>query len=150
MPFHTDLKLVFEALGGRQREFNWLITNLECNHYPDPAIPFYPMSEPLWLADEQLTKVVFEYDIQFIWGVLSGFDRSQVIDIEDLEVEPYADGNRDLWIGHPTIQHPKAQVEIVCWDSTCTLLLSKDDDLTNRFRKFFKDAKDLDQYNASL
>lgn len=28
MPFHTDMRRVFEALGGRQTEYNWLITDL--------------------------------------------------------------------------------------------------------------------------
>ncbi len=26
MSGHTDIKLIFDALDGRQREFNWLIT----------------------------------------------------------------------------------------------------------------------------
>lgn len=73
----------------------------------------------------------------------------------DLQVKgskwvPYADGNPDFWNGCPKIQHPRALVEIVCWDATCTLLLSKDDDLTYRFRTFFTDARDLDDYNALL
>jgi len=29
MPFYTDLGLVFEALGGRQKEYNWLLTNMD-------------------------------------------------------------------------------------------------------------------------
>jgi len=29
MAYHTDLRLVFRAFGGRQREFNWLITDLK-------------------------------------------------------------------------------------------------------------------------
>lgn len=150
MDCYTDLRLVFHALGGRQQEFNWLVTELECNHHPDPNIPYDPERRPLWITGEQLTKIVFEHDIQFMWGVLSGFDKDTIIHLDNLVVEPYADGNPDLWQGCPKIQHPKARVEIVCWDSTCTLLLSKDDDLTFRFRSFFTDARDLDDYNALL
>ena len=45
------------------------------------------------------------------------------------------------------IQHPLAEVEIVCFDNTSTLLLSRDDDLSRRFRSFFPEAEDLDDYN---
>lgn len=41
LPFYTDPKRVFEALGGRQKEFNWLITNLEysVNHIVHHKMP---------------------------------------------------------------------------------------------------------------
>ena len=29
MRYFTDLRLVFRAIGDRQREFNWLVTDLE-------------------------------------------------------------------------------------------------------------------------
>lgn len=35
MKYHTDLRIVLEALEGRQKEFNWLITDFECNYYPN-------------------------------------------------------------------------------------------------------------------
>ena len=38
MPFYTDLRSVFRALGGREREFDWLLTDLDCNRYP-PELP---------------------------------------------------------------------------------------------------------------
>ncbi|MBD2869170.1 hypothetical protein IDH41_11335 [Paenibacillus sp. IB182493] len=148
MPYHTDLRTVFEAFGGRQLNYNWLLTDLECNHYPEPVLPYDDEGRPLWLTGEQLSKVVSENDIQFIWGVLSGFDKTVEVDMPGLQVEPSA-GNPEHWNGAPAIQHPKAKVEIVCWDSSCTLLLSQDDELSRRFRSFFKEAVDLDEYNAS-
>ena len=69
------------------------------------------------------------------------------LDLYHLEFEPYADGNSALWQPGVAIQHPLAIVELVCWDSTATLLLSQDDDLTQRFRRHFPEAIDLDLYN---
>jgi hypothetical protein len=147
MLFHTDLALVFRALQGRQKEFNWLLTNVECNLYT-PELPFEPEDKPRWFTGEELTALVEKHRIQFIWAVLSGFRPEITIDIKNLEVEPRAEGHPTLWSEHPTVEHPKATVELVCCDSSYTILLSKDKDLSQRFRSFFPDAKDLDAENS--
>jgi hypothetical protein len=152
MPYPTDLRLVFEAFGGRQREFNWLLTDLELNHYP-PSLSYRDgvrSSEARWLSGSELSEIVKESDIQFIWGVLSGFRPGVAIDLAALETYPCADGNRALWEPGASIQHPLADVEIVCWDSRATLLLSGDDDLTRRFRNFFPEAIDLNEHNRAV
>jgi len=146
MKYHTDLAVVFEALGGRQKEYNWLITDLECNHYP----PEFPPGEPKWLTGEELTDLVTRHDIQFVWAVLSGFRPGVLLDLDHLAKYPYADGNPGFWEKAVQIQHPLATVEIVCWDATSTLLLSKDEDLTARFCHFFPDAEDLEAHNRQV
>ena len=149
MPFYTDLRLVFDGFGGRQKEFTWLITDLECFNLGDHSGKLemdMPMS-PILVSGERLTEVVYENKIQFIWGVFSGFHPSIEIDVNNLTVEPFANGNPGFWRNPPQIQHPEATVELVCWDSTSTLLLSEDDDLDIRFRSYFSDARDLESYN---
>jgi hypothetical protein len=47
-----------------------------------------------------------------------------------------------------SVQHPRAVLEIISWDSTATRLLSRRDELSQRFRAFFPHAVDLDEYNA--
>ena len=44
-------------------------------------------------------------------------------------------------------QHPAAVAELVCWDSTSTLLISRVDELTARFRDHFDEWRDLEEYN---
>lgn len=149
MPYHTNLGLVFRALDGRQEEFNWLITNLEVNFQPD-KFPYDERNQLSWLSGQELTAIAEQYDIQFIWAVLSGFKPDVTIDLNNLEAEPFADGNSSLWRKDVAIQHPEATVEIVCWDSAYTLLLSKDTDLSQRFRSFFPKAKDLNIYNRKI
>lgn len=149
MPHHTDLGLVFRALDGRQKEFNWLITNLEVNRHPDD-FPYDSGHQPRWISGQQLTDIVERNDVQFIWAVLSGFVPDVALDLNNLEVEPFADGNSLLWRKDVAIQHPQAVVEIVCWDSAYTVLLSQDDDLSRRFRNFFPKAKDLGIYNEDM
>ncbi|AGE76832.1 TPA: hypothetical protein ACR3Z0_000421 [Bacillus thuringiensis] len=144
---YTVLASVFDSFQGREKEFNWLITDMEnVAHQEEKLIRDYPkMSHPIvWIAGEDLSNLVKKYNPQFIWGVLSAFDKSINIDINNLLVEPYANGNEGLWVPSPNIQHPQAKLEIVCWDSYVTLFFSKDEDIDDKFQDYFKSAKKLD------
>jgi hypothetical protein len=151
MPLFTDLRLVFRAIGERQDEFNWLVTDLEYiwlgsdGERPPPFVG----SGPYWLSGSELSRIVAEYEIQFVWAVLSGFPPGVTLDLGHLEVEPYADGNPGFWVANPRIQHQLAEVEIVCWDSTSTLLLCQDRTIGESFRRYFPNAVDLTEYNKA-
>ncbi|PRT31144.1 hypothetical protein MYW48_05380 [Bacillus cereus] len=150
---HTVLASVFDSFQGREKEFNWLITDIEIvAHQEEKLIRDYPkMSHPIvWIAGEDLSNLVKKYNPQFIWGVLSAFDKSINIDINNLLVEPYANGNEGLWVPSPNIQHPQAKLEIVCWDSSLMLLLSNDININDKFRNYFKEARDLNAYNSEF
>src|SRR5688572_14213816 len=136
MPSHTDLSLVFAAFGGLQREFNWLLTGNEC---------FFTGDSPMWVSGAELTRVVEEERPAYDWAVLSGFKPEVLIDPSDGPL-PYADGNRALWMPYPRPQHPQALIEIVCFDASLTLLLSREPEFTKRFRAHFADALDLNDY----
>jgi hypothetical protein len=151
MPFYTDLRMVFRAIEGRQQDFNWLITNLDfLGHNVDYDRP-PPFSDDLvhWMSGETLTRIVDDYDMQFVWAVLSGFPPAIELDPQSLEVEPFANGNRSLWSANPQIQHPQAEIEVVCWDSSATLLLCHDRSIGDGFRRFFPEAVDLSERNRS-
>ena len=47
-------------------------------------------------------------------------------------------------------QHPLAIAEVICVDSSYTIFLSKDEDLSNRFLRHYSDAQDLHQWNRRL
>jgi hypothetical protein len=148
MPFHTDLQSVFRALGGREKEFDWLVTDLDCDSFPPE---FQPMNSNWVVAGRTLSDIVMRQPtpIQFNWGVFSGFRSGTKVDLAHLAVQPYADGNPGFWTGRPAIQYPGAAVEIVCWGAQATLLITTDDDLTRRFRAHFPEAQDLEQRNRS-
>jgi len=90
MPIHTDIKLIFDALEGRQREFNWLITEHECYCWPSAKDIFN--DGIVFLSGDELTNIVTETNIQFVWGILSAFDKSSGVDINNLSVIPTFDG----------------------------------------------------------
>lgn len=143
--YYTYLKKVFDAIGNKQREYNWLITDCEC--YPDnKEIRELLNKEYCWVSGEKLTEMVNQEDFQWIWAVLSGFDKSiELSQILKYDL-PYAEGYTGFWNKPITLQHPLSKIEIVPWDSSLTLILSEDEAIINSFMNSFPHSENLEDY----
>jgi hypothetical protein len=140
----TRLNGVFSAIKNAQLNYNWLITDLECC----PSIQsvkdeLFQKEKYAWLSGEELTALIAIEDFQWIWAVLSGFDKHIPLQ-KVLEYDlPYADCNRGIWENPVSIQHPLADVEIVAWDGSATLIISKNKAIVDNFKKEISFSKDL-------
>ncbi len=143
--YYTYLKKVFDAIGNRQKEYNWLITDCEC--YPNNK-KFKELlnKEYCWLSGEELTEMVNQEDFTWIWAVLSGFDKSiELSDVLKYDL-PYANGYAGFWEKPLTLQHPLSKIEIVPWDSSLTLVLSEEKEIVDSFMESFPYSERLEDY----
>ncbi|MFA9376305.1 MAG: hypothetical protein ACERKZ_06065 [Lachnotalea sp.] len=143
---YTYLAKVFTAINDVQKNYNWLITDCVC--YPQTNKFEELLSKDYcWLSGEELTEIVEKEDFQWIWAVLSGFEKN--IMLEDILKFPlpYIDGYVGFWKNPISIQHPLATVEIVPWDSSLTLMISKESKIVSDFKKTFPLSEDLAFYN---
>ncbi|EMF45573.1 hypothetical protein B481_3128 [Planococcus halocryophilus Or1] len=151
-----ELKEILKSFNGVEKKYNWLLTDLDGSYlddYLDYFIDYrlnnqdsrYPNS--YLITGENLTKLADIKGIYFIWGVFSAIEKCEFVDLDAINMQPYADGNPNFWVENPVIQHPSAVAELVLWDSTFILLLSKGLELSSSFRKTFKGWKDLNVYN---
>ena len=147
--YYTYLKKLFDAIGNKQQDFNWLITDCVC--YPEnPETDTILNQEYCWLSGDELTALVEAEDFQWIWGVLSGFDKSETLsDILKCDL-PQAVDYGGFWNRPVSIQHPLAKVEIVPWDSSMTMIFSYDKSIIDRFRAAYPKSEDFDDYLDSL
>ena len=160
---YTYLKAVFKAIDNKQSEYNWLITDTEIIahsdrldalntsvhwQYKDGKSIAVPAPDYYFLSGEELTKIVEQDDSQWIWGVLSGFEKSIPLDEILRYPFPEADGYKGFWKSPPSIQHPLASVEIVPWDSSLVLVLSKSKEIIDSFRSAFPRSQDLSEFNS--
>ena len=94
----THLYRIFIGINMVQKDYNWLITDIvaypKTKEYQDLFSKEY-----CWLSGEELTNIIEKEDFQWIWGVLSGFEKS--IDIPTFLAEttapsacPWQTGNR--------------------------------------------------------
>lgn len=128
--YYTFLKEYFNLMDNVQKEYNWLISSYEC--YPrSKEIQSVFSREVVWLSGSELTDIINEEDFQWIWGVLSGFP--QKLSLEEVMAHkiPWADGNTVVWNEGHRMQHPLADIEIVAWDSSATIIKSKRDEIIN-------------------
>ena len=148
--YYTYLKKVFEAIDNRQNDYNWLITNCECYPHNREIDDLFHNSEYCWISGEELTKIISKDDFQWIWGMLSGFEKS----IELSEVLKYGipcgDNYNEYFKNPLTLQHPLSCIEIVPFDSTFMMILSKDKEIVNSFMKVYSYSQNLEKYNLRL
>jgi hypothetical protein len=137
--WHTFLGPIFREIP-EFLEYHWLITDLELNTVSDPRLDVVPV-----LIDGQsLNDIIQKNDVQFIWAVLSGFKE----EIESIpQPLPYADGNKAFWSDCPKPQATDAELEIVCWDSTCTLFIGVNERIALKLTNLYPDILDLDVEN---
>jgi hypothetical protein len=96
-----------------------------------------------WIDGDKLFDFICRRP-QFIWSVLSAIPAESRRVAEEVDCVPFADGNRSFWVGSTTPQHPMASFEIVCWDSSATLLIGANAELAEAFRLAYPDAVCLD------
>ncbi len=143
----TFLKEMFDFLNHIQTEYNWLITGHEC--YPSNPVYVEKLAgQYCWITGTELTKMVEDEDFQWIWGVFSAFpkhiQKKEVLNY----VLPLADGYDGFWQNPLSIQHPLAEIEIVAWDSSATLVISKNDKLIYDLQEKNPFMENLEMYNT--
>lgn len=147
--YYTQLRPIFESLDNAQLNYNWLITDFQ-------GIPNNPDYDRMlnqdycWLSGEQLTEMVREEDFQWIWATLSGFNKEIGMKQVLAYPLPFAEENQGFWQNPISIQHPLAEIEIVPFDSTLVLVISRSDMLVENFMRAYPLARDLSEYNESL
>lgn len=145
--FYTYLPKLFDAIDNAQQEYNWLITDCFCNF--DTAITIEEKKNGYcWISGEELTQLVNETHVQWIFAVLSGFKKDVPLKEVLKHPLPLADGYSGFWHNPISIQHPLATIEIVPWDSSLTLFFSKDKELVDKFRAGYPQSEDLTVHNA--
>lgn len=142
-----SLKEIFDDIESFDK-YNLLITNMEC--YPlDEKMSEMFSNEYCWIEGKELLQLLKKEEFQWIWGVFSVFSKEITLE-EVLKYKyPYADGYSGFWENPITIQHPLATTEIVAWDGSKVLVISKKEELANTLLQKNVSAKDLEEYNQS-
>lgn len=144
--FYTHMGAVFQAIENRQRQYHWLITDCEC--YPGhKEIEELLDREYCWLTGDELSAMVEKEDFQWIWGVLCGYEKD--ISLEEVLKYPLpsAEGYSGYYDNPVSLQHPLSTVEIVAWDSSWTVIVSKDKTIIDSYSAHFPKAEELSAFN---
>lgn len=126
IPWFTDVGATFSAMGVDPRAYDWYVSDVET------GAPFPVLNKGnLWVTGEDLAKALLGEPTQFMWGVFSAFPPGVRVAVEKA---PSADGNPAFWRS-PDVrpQLPGACFEVVCWDSSATLLVGVSQEQADRY-----------------
>ena len=140
---YTFLPKLFDVIDNAQLQYNWLITACEFN-VANPIEDEYFAKGYCWISGEELTTIVREKEIQWIWAILSGFEKD--IPMEKVLESPcpdFVDGEEICGIIHPL-----AKVQIIAQDSSSTQFFSTEAELVSKFRAGYPQSEDITDDSA--
>lgn len=141
--WYTDLYPFFSLVEPTIRQHIWLWSDIDLN----TELPIECKGTNVcWISGDSLFDFIRKRP-QIKWSVLSAIPATLKAAASSSTIIPFADGNPDLWHGNPSPQHPLAAFEIVCWDSSATILIDADANLATAFRSAYPAAADLDDEN---
>ena len=123
---------------------SYVISGYEITGWTDAPVD---RSSPLFISGSDLLARLscHPHEPQFIWAVLSGFLPGQVPEITCL---PNPDGNPRYWQSPLDPEIPGATLEIVAWDSSCTLFIGLSMAVAQKLSKLYPDIRNLDLMNT--
>jgi hypothetical protein len=124
-----------------------LISDLD--YFPDTItnLPVDFERDYFILSSEEFRTLV-DADPQIIWGVVVGIPGTSIIKVDEDNL-PYAEFNELIW-KNGNIQHPNAQIEIVCFDSGYTIVKFRDQYLSDKFKAYFDEAIELEKFSDNF
>jgi hypothetical protein len=140
---HTYLNEILKPI---INNYNWIVADVEFNSTLLGTIPINIYEEYFILNATQFNQLL-NPDFQICWGIVLAIP--QHIDIVvNKNSFPFAEGNTKLF-EDGYIQHPDAELEIICFDSSYTIVKFKNEVLSNQFHHYFDDAIPLEQFRTS-
>ena len=129
--YYTDILKVVNAIGGRNLDYNWLITEIET------STGDYFNDEYVIVSNDELLDNLENKEIQWIWGTFSAIPKKY----KQEEILKYnLPGVENIDKKEIKIQHPLAEIEIIAYDSTFVQLIAKEKTIAEKFKKLYKKA----------
>jgi hypothetical protein len=136
VPFYTDMRVVLEAAGLRASAFDWYVSDVETNYY---GADF--SNDDRWISGVELEDFLNSHTVQFIWAVFSAFPVGFRREVAEA---PYIDDNPLYWQGvEISPQLNDALFEVVCWDSSATILIGLPADAERQFTSVYPETRSL-------
>lgn len=135
VPYLTDVGSTLCSLGVDASAFDWYVSDIETNFFFEGR----PQVDG-WMNGPELAQCLLHPGLQFIWGVFSAFPRGMRVEVPR---PPSAEGNPRFWRDADTLtpQLEGALFELVCWDSSATILVGITSEQARRYMETHPQAK---------
>lgn len=130
--FYTNIEEIFTALGEKCSKYDWYISDIELNT---------GLLEEGWHSGSELEAFLEENKVQFIWAVFSAVPVGYRCHITNV---PFVYNNPYYWNGSEVNPQLNGAIfEIVCWDSSATILVGLNEQQLACFTNYYPEAVEL-------
>ncbi|MTH16277.1 hypothetical protein [Flavobacterium sp. LC2016-01] len=143
LDYHTNLNNLLNSLWIDISEFNWVVSDLDIVNFSKQELSIDLTKNYSLVKSEDFKKLV-ETDFQIIWGVISAVKKTEN-PIFDKKNFPFAEGNDNVW-DNDKFQVENSFFEITAWDSSYTIVKFKDAELSKKFKTYFEEAIELENF----
>lgn len=143
LKFHTNLKVILIPIENEVKDLKWLVSDLEINTSEMEKLPIDHEKDWFLISSNEM-NVIRGTDTQIIWGVFSGIHNKQEIYPNKIDL-PFAEGNEQIWEDR-NLQVKNSLIEIIAWDSSYTIVKFTDNKMSDKFKKYFQEAIELEKY----
>jgi len=124
-------------------DLKWLISDLDINTSEIEKLPINHEKDGFLISSQEM-KMICGTDTQIVWGAFSGIKKNVELKTDKIEF-PYAEGNAEIW-KNGNLQVENSKIEIIVWDSSYTIVKFTDEKMSDKFKKHFDEAIELESY----
>jgi len=139
----TNLNLFLPIIREEILSYNWLFTDIDSDYCSDNIIE----NNYDFLSGEEFVELIEKNDFRFVWGVFSAFPKEVAFEKILSKGLPFADGYTGFWKNPVSLQNPLAIIEMVLWDGVLAIIISRNDEVIDKFLDFYKFSVNLEEYN---
>ena len=137
--YYTLLKQVLYDLELTNKQYNWLISDIEAYPRKSEYQKLIDNNEYLWLSTRELVEMLEEDDFQWVWAVFSAipakYSEKDILNFELPNISDFNAGMYNPLIDKPKLNHPYSECEIYAVDSSYLFMVTDNEQLLSRFQE---------------
>ena len=139
--YYTMLKKILFDLDLANKEYWWLISDIEAYPSKERYQKFIYEKDYLLITTADLLKMLEEDDFQWVWAIFSviplKYTKEEILNYELPHLQDMDEGEYNPYMDTPKLQHPLAEFELYAEDSSSIFLISDDEELLSKFKKAY-------------
>ena len=135
--------MLLKPIENEIQNLKWLISDLEIISSEMNKLPINHEKDWFIISSKEMNNIC-ETDTQIVWGAFCGIDINAELKTDQIEF-PYADGNGEIW-KNGNLQVENSIIEIIAWDSSYTIVKFTEKKMSDKFKEYFDEAIELENY----
>ena len=143
--FHTNLEILLVPIAKQLRELKWIAGDLDINSDRLEELPIGHDKDLYHLNANEMDYCRQLYP-QIVWGYFVGIHRNTEWNLQVKQI-PHIEGNQSIW-SSDSRQIQGSVIEIICYDSSLTIVKFSSPRLSHYWKSLFTEAVDLDSWSS--